>query len=376
MQSSARYKLDSINNLSPLTTISSLKTLIEQDIGILREMYTLTYLDTCPLLDHTTLQQNFVVNGGTMALRPWRMWEDLLSRSYSGHLELCMSVTCSSEWNKYCAWVALYIASHRGHHLLVATLLNETGAQINLKSSCGWTPLHAAARTGQWKVLCILLDKGADVRLKDNRTLTAFDLARKHGHKKCENSLNFCQWNLQKHYIVQERRKEYDPNNSRRTAERQSHLAHDSTLTTWLYGKQGQLYMTQLNNTVPVRKVKLYNKLQSTIPKKGTSSISSFQTNSTGKLSIQNEADYQRNDCQGAKFDFDYGWFDKLRAQQLIPPTHDIITYADPSSYSLRPRSLLNSKGFTIPLVNTSKVGSKSKCFYKESKSSVHPVKN
>lgn len=352
-----------LTNLNPRMTIASLKTLIEQDIGILPEMYALTYLDACPLLDDTRLQDNFIVDGGTLVLRSWRLWEDLLQYSYTGDHKLClqtMSVTGSSEWNRHCAWVALYIASHRGHYLLVAKLLSETKVAINAKSPCGWTPLHATARTGQWKVLCILLDKGADVRLKDNKKLTAFDLARKHGHKKCENSLNFCQWNLQKHYIVQERRKEYDPNKARRMSVRQSHLNHDSTLSTWLHGKQGQIYLTHIQNSVPIKQVEEYNKQQKIshhqplVPINDTS-LSSLKVDSTSRLSETHESDdiiSESDDYEGAKFRFNYGWFDSLRAQQLIPPTNDILTYVDPSSCLLRPRSLLNPEGFTTPLVH------------------------
>ena len=348
-------------NISLKTKISSLKILIEQDLGILPEMYTLSYLDACPLLEKSSLQENFVVNGATLQLRPWRQWEDLLLYAYLGDHELClqtMHIRGPTEWNKYCAWAALYIASHQGHYLLVANLLEKTGATINSKSPCGWTALHASARTGQWKVLCILLDKGADVRLRDANSLTAFDLARKHGHKKCENSLNFCQWNLQKHYIVQERNKEHDPTKARRTAARQSHLQMDSTLTPWLHGTQGQLYMAQLSNPVSIKEVATYkpakeDKVQfpSIMKTKDDTFYSSLKTKTPSVPKTPDIADEDTLD-NDERFDFDYGWFDTLRAQQLIPSTNDILTYANPSSNSLRPRSLLNPEGYTTPIIN------------------------
>ena len=46
---------------------------------------------------------------------------------------------------------------------------------------------------------------------------------------------------------------------------------------------------------------------------------------------------------------FDYGWFDPLRAQRLVPSTHHILTYSDPSSSHLQPRSLLNPSGYIQP---------------------------
>lgn len=338
-----------LNKVNPHTTISTLKTVIEQDVGLLQDMYTVTYLDACPLLDDTTLQDNFMVSGSTITLRPWKLWQELLYYSYTGKHEHClktMPVTSSTSWNDYCAWVALYIASHHGHYQLVICLLNETQVAVNATSPCGWTALHAAARAGQWKVLCILIDEGADVRLKDTKGYTAFDLARKYGNKKCENSLNFCQWNLQKHYIIKERRKEYDANKARKTAQRQSHLSYDSSLTTWLHGQHGQIYMAHIPNSVTVKEVQEHD---TDVEKKLELSLPSSSKEDT------DDSD------EGQSFDFNYGWFDTIRAQKLIPCTHDIITYADPSSCSLRPRSLLNPEGYTssLCLPKTSKGSSK-----------------
>ena len=321
-----------LNRLSAKTTIKSLKAIIEQDVGILSEMYTLGYLDACPLLDETTLHDNFIVKESTVVLRPWKMWNDILYHCYTGTHGLCANVkdiTGPSDWCKHRAWVALYIASHHGHHNLVINILRSTQAPINATSHSGSTALHAAARTGHWKVLCILLDKGADVRLKDNKGQSAFDLARKYGHKKCEDSLNFCQWNLQKHYIVKKRSTEYDANNARRTAQRQSHLSYDSTLSTWLHGKCGQTYMAHIPNHISVKDVKEYN-----------------QKAKVAQLPPI-EDDHESDSCD-ERFDFDYGWFDKIRAQQLIPCTHDVVTYANPSSCALQPRSLLNPNGYKL----------------------------
>jgi hypothetical protein len=287
-----------LHQISPRTTVAAMKTLIEQDIGILPNMYVLTYIDACPLLEKSTMQDNFVVDGATFHLRPWKLWMDLLQHVFEGNSALClrtMSITGPTEWNRYCAWVALYIASHCGHFVLVADLLSSTGALINTKSPCSWTPLHAAARMGHWKVLCILINNGADVRIKDNKGLTAFDLARKHGHKKCENSLNFSQWNLQKHQIVNERSNDYNAIKARRAAERQTHLSHDSTLKTWLCGTQCQLYMIKLSNPVSMKHIQEFDKIQKTNkPKKMVTiqqtsldvpSFSSFKTTTTGNKS-------------------------------------------------------------------------------------------
>lgn len=321
-----------IKRLSPRMKISALRKKIEQDYGILPEMYFLTYLDADPLDEDSTLHDHFVVNGATMTLRPWKIWRDLLENAFLGNIEptlKTMNITGSSGWNKHCAWCALYIAAHQGHELMIARLLKVTSVPINAQSPCGWTALHAAAKMGRWKTLCILLDKGADVRIKNADGHTAYVLSKAFEQKKCENSLNFCQWNLQKHLTVQERSREYDASNERRMAERRSHLFSDSTLSTWRRGTRGQMYMAQLPNPVSIHKVMEFQKGKA-------------QPRTPTHLSPITD---------GTQLDFEYGWFDPLRAQQLIPPTDDILNYANPSSCSLRPRSLLNPEGYCKPLV-------------------------
>lgn len=314
--------------------ISTLKTKIEQEIGILPEMYMLTYLDMDPLDDDTTLRDHYIVNDATLTLRPWKMWQELLENAYLGKSESClrirtMDIKGDSHWNRHCAWCALYIASHRGFEKMVARLLRSTSVLINSKSPCGWTSLHAAARMGRWKALCVLLDNGADVRCKDNEECTAWVIAKRFGHKKCEHSLNFCHWNFQKHVSIQDRKSDYDASSERRMAERRSHLFTDSTLSTWQRGTHGQLYLCHIPNPVTVQDVKEFQKYKK----------QSLSTLHPQDSQLQTVSD-------GAPFRFKYGWFDPLRAQELIPSTEDILSYANPSSCSLRPRSLLNPQGY------------------------------
>ena len=314
------------------TKISTLRARIEHEFGILPEMYFLTYLDADPLDQDSTLQDHFVVNGATLTLRPWKIWRELLEHAFHGNVDQAMktmNITGPSEWNKHCAWCALYIAAHHGYELMVDLLLKRTSAPINAQSPSGWTALHAASRMGRWKVLCMLLDRGADVRIEDEEGRTAFALSKAFGQKRCENSLRFCQWNLQKRLTVQERSEEHDLRRDRRMAERRTHLYFDSTLETWRRGPQGQIYMVKLPNPVSVKAV-----MESESEKPQARPQSRLQPVTDGE-----------------KFDFNYGWFDPLRAQQLIPSADDILTYANPSSCSLRPHSILNPEGYRKPLV-------------------------
>lgn len=321
--------------------ISDIKIRIEQEVGILCELYHLSYLDSVPMDETSQLRDYNVVHRGTLRINVWRMWQELLKAALTGNIKDCFacsrSIAGTSDWSKYCAWVALYIAAHQGHHNLVAELLKRTSLAINYQSSHGWTALHAAARMGRWKVLCMLIDNGADVRIADKDEATAQDLAKAHGHKKCENSLRFCQWNLQKHSLVQKRRLDYDALQERQLMTRLEHQMVDSTQASAFRGTQGQIYQARAQNPVTVGKVKAFQEKKALNP------------SAKEQLLEKIEEDITCKDEHG-KLNFNYGWFDEVRAQRLIPSTRDIIRYSDPSSCQLRPRSLLNPGGYKVSL--------------------------
>lgn len=363
-----------MTGLGHSTKVSTFRTKIEQEIGILPEMYHMTYLDAAPLEEDKTLQYHDIIDGATVRLCVWKIWFELLQAAYTGDTKTCllssMEITGTSTWSKHCAWCALYVAAHKGHYSLVAKLIEATSLAINTQSPSGWTALHAAARMGRWKALCILIDNGADVRMIDREGLTAFDLARKHGNKQCEQSLNFCHWNLQKHSIVQERKDDYDPRKARLNATRQAHQYKDSTLTTWLRGRHCQMYMIQTPNPITVQDVTKFERERGSRTKerkehdsritwslpalKSTSShltaVSHLPTDASRSATTTRSTSPEAAEEKGKKLDFKYGWFDPVRAQQLIPPTHDVLTYANPSSCQLRPRSMLNPGGYKTPL--------------------------
>lgn len=64
----------------------------------------------------------------------------------------------------------------------VARLLVERGADLNVKQRHGWTPLQAAAQNGQEALVEALLAAGADPAATNDDNATAMDLARKAGH--------------------------------------------------------------------------------------------------------------------------------------------------------------------------------------------------
>lgn len=345
--------------------VHELKCRVEHEVGLLPEMYYLTYLDDAALDDMTSMADNDVVANATLTVKPWRLWAAVLKEAYKGNILKCLHVVQAFEGEvydkKHFAWVALYIASHRGHFRLVAELIKKCPLGINARSPTGWTVLHAAARKGHWAVLCILLDQGSDIQIKDQSGRTPFDIARLYGKKKCEQSLNFCEWNYQKHKIDTERKTEYDAHKARDVACRRTHMSYDSSLRTWMHGPQSQLYMAHLPNAVNVSEVRRFDKakqrgllerlaMRTPDDHSVSTSIPSSPHSRPRRGAIEYYSDDSDSDDSDNRIYFDYGWFDPIRAQEFIPPTHDILRYSNPSSSRLRPRSVANPTGYVEKL--------------------------
>jgi ankyrin repeat protein len=55
--------------------------------------------------------------------------------------------------------------------------LIDHGASANARQHGGWTPLHAAAQTGDLEIARVLVAAGADVQTRADNNQTALDLA-------------------------------------------------------------------------------------------------------------------------------------------------------------------------------------------------------
>jgi uncharacterized protein len=69
------------------------------------------------------------------------------------------------------------------HHKIVKMLL-ERGADPNVREQKGYTPLHAAAQNGDEEMIRILLFGGADLTIKGRDGRTPMDVAIEEGHEK------------------------------------------------------------------------------------------------------------------------------------------------------------------------------------------------
>ncbi|KAN0052727.1 hypothetical protein ACTA71_006831 [Dictyostelium dimigraforme] len=70
----------------------------------------------------------------------------------------------------------IHIASSRGHKQVLELLVSR-GCDINVQDDRGWTPLHSLV-TGRYDILALwLIRQGANINLKDNNGFTALDRA-------------------------------------------------------------------------------------------------------------------------------------------------------------------------------------------------------
>jgi len=79
---------------------------------------------------------------------------------------------------------ALHVASSNGHAEVVYLLL-QRNADVNIRDNTDdwkWTPLHFASSRGHAKVVALLLEHGADINAQSTQHSTPLQLASWHGH--------------------------------------------------------------------------------------------------------------------------------------------------------------------------------------------------
>ena len=83
---------------------------------------------------------------------------------------------------------------------------SDVRATVNWADDEGWTPLHIAANSGATAIICVLLEHGGDITLKNTDGKTALDLAQNPSNRILENAqtcldkiIELCEWRHQKH---------------------------------------------------------------------------------------------------------------------------------------------------------------------------------
>jgi ankyrin repeat protein len=101
----------------------------------------------------------------------------LMMASIEGNLPLVKTLVLGHKAQlDHIGWTPLHYACAKGH-LEVAQFLVANGAIVDSLSVGNTTPLMMAVQSGNEQLVKILLDKGADLQLKNSNGLTAIDIA-------------------------------------------------------------------------------------------------------------------------------------------------------------------------------------------------------
>lgn len=101
----------------------------------------------------------------------------LMIASIEGNLPLVKDLVLNNKAQiDHVGWTPLHYASSRGH-LDVAQFLLANGAIVDSMSPGNTTPLMMAVQSGNEQLVKLLLDKGADIQLRNGNGLTAIDIA-------------------------------------------------------------------------------------------------------------------------------------------------------------------------------------------------------
>ncbi|XP_021343788.1 uncharacterized protein LOC110443733 isoform X2 [Mizuhopecten yessoensis] len=241
-----------LKNISGDMKISDLKQYMEFATGIPIHMQRISYLDDGDLLDKSDIRSNDIVPNATLNLNVWPMWKELIDAASSNDADWVFSLGVTNPttyktpqsdymtkrarkiWLEERAFLALFIAAHRGHDKLVQQLI-DCGADVNACTPLGRTALHVAAAQGRGHIVDVLLEKGADIDAEDEDGATALSIAAKFGHKSCERHLFLFRW--------QERAKRIQKSDD---PDRMAHQYFDSAFPVWMKGGQCQLYFTNI----------------------------------------------------------------------------------------------------------------------------------
>ncbi len=101
----------------------------------------------------------------------------LMIASIEGNLPLVMTLVLKNKaMLDHIGWTPLHYASAKGH-LEVAEFLISNGATVDALSLNNTTPLMMAVQSGNEQLLKLLLDKGANLQLRNTQGLSAIDIA-------------------------------------------------------------------------------------------------------------------------------------------------------------------------------------------------------
>ena len=151
------------------------------DSGLMLAIREDSYRVVKRLLEHPTIHLELKAKNGDTAL---------MLAAYKGAVEIVKSLLARGAQVNRPGWTALHYAAFVGNNEVVQVLL-DASAYIDAEAPNKNTPIMMAAYAGHVFTVKLLLDEGADATLKNDRGLTALDLAATSKHTDIVEGLTF-----------------------------------------------------------------------------------------------------------------------------------------------------------------------------------------
>ena len=116
----------------------------------------------------------------------------LMLVSLKGDLELAKTLIKRDADINHPGWTPLHYASSKGH-IQMMRLLMENDAYLDAESPNGTTPLMMAAHYGTPSAVKLLLEEGADPRIKNKLGINAMEFANHSLHPQAQDARNYIQ---------------------------------------------------------------------------------------------------------------------------------------------------------------------------------------
>jgi ankyrin repeat protein len=155
---------------------------------LLEKGVSLDIFAACMAGEQSRVAELLTADPGLMGAYSHDGWTPLHLAAFFGHTEIAEAMlaggaNANARSTNAMANTPLHAAVAGRKRADVATVLLAHGADVNARQHGGWTPLHAAAQSGDEELVRLLIAAGADVKARAENNQNARDLAMLKGHQ-------------------------------------------------------------------------------------------------------------------------------------------------------------------------------------------------
>jgi len=142
---------------------------------------------------HAQAVQHLINNGAKIDHRGAKGWNALMIAVLKGRLpvvDILLAHRANPNLRDVLGWTPLMRATQNDHHMIAQKLIDMPETDINARNHAGQTALHIATIVGAQKTAVLLIQKGADVTIRDNEENAPLDIAKQRGDAQLVRSLS------------------------------------------------------------------------------------------------------------------------------------------------------------------------------------------